>query len=363
MKILGIDLGTTSTKSASTLLDTETGELQRSSFPTSIESFVKLFNANRPGRVVVEPTPSTGLIVDLCQAMDIEIVVANTRDGAWKNRTSKTDKRDADLLARLSASGQLRTIHVPERDVREWRSLIAFRHHLVRARTRIKNHIKALLRNEFVSTRQLWNTLGLTMMRLLAKPLHACDSNEIWRGQLHTELLRLKQTQDHMNVLETRLDQMGRKSSEVKLLTEIDGIGPRCAEAIVATLGDPLRFKSRKHVAAYIGLCPRVEQSGDRTIHGRITKCGNTLLRSLLVEVAWLGVRRDSWMREIYEQIARGDTNRRKRAVVAVARRILVKCWAMLRDLKKPPKPPSSKKSRAGRPKAAKASSSKRAAA
>jgi sugar (pentulose or hexulose) kinase len=80
MKILGIDLGTTSTKSTSTLLDTETGELQRSSFPTSTDAFIQLFNVTRPGRVVVEPTPSTGLIVDLCQAMKIEIVVANTRD-------------------------------------------------------------------------------------------------------------------------------------------------------------------------------------------------------------------------------------------------------------------------------------------
>jgi transposase len=175
------------------------------------------------------------------------------------------------------------------------------------------------------------------MMRLLAKPVAACESNELWRGQLHLELVRLKQTQDHMKIIEERLDMMGKISVPVNLLTKIDGVGMRCAEAIVATLGDPGRFKNRKQVAAYIGLCPRVEQSGDRTVHGRITKCGNSLLRTLLVEVAWLGVRRDTWMGEIFDQIARGDKNRKKRAVIAVARRLLVKCWAMLRDLNKPP--------------------------
>jgi len=332
MKILGIDLGTASTKSASTLLDTETGELERTTIPTTIDCFIQLFSTTRPDRVVVEPTPSTGLIVDLCQAMNLEIVVANTRDGAWKNRNSKTDKRDADLLARLSASGQLQTVHIPARDVREWRSLITFRQHLVRSRTRIKNHIKGLLRNEFIVTHRLWNPLGFTMLRLLAKPLAACEGEEIWRGQLHLELMRFKETQDHLKTVESRLDAMGRASKDVTILTEIDGVGMRLAEALVATLDDPLRFKGRKQVAAYIGLCPRVEQSGDRTFHGRITKAGNSQLRALLVEVAWLGIKREPWMRGIYEQVMHDDKNRKQRAAVAVARRLLIKCWAKLRD-------------------------------
>ncbi len=123
MEILGIDLGTTSTKSVSTLLDTETGELQRSSFPTSTDAFIKLFNAARPERVVVEPTPATGLIVDLCQAMKIEIIVANTR-GAMVHGKIVRAKRTSET--QISSHGyrpavRLRSIHIPDRDVRECR--------------------------------------------------------------------------------------------------------------------------------------------------------------------------------------------------------------------------------------------------
>jgi transposase len=339
MKILGIDLGTSSTKSAATLLNSETGELQRTSFPTVIEEFIKIFELLTPDMVVVEPTPSTGLIVDLCQALSLKILVANTRDGAWLNRNSKTDKRDADLLARLAASGQLRTIHVPDRDVRDWKSLIAFRQNLIRARVRIKNHIKSLLRNEFIPNRKLWNPLGMTMIRLLSKPLIACDSEELWRGELWVDLNRYFEIQHHLQIVDNRLNALGSQSREVQLLLTIPGVGARLAEAVASTLDGASRFKNRKHVAAYVGLCPRVEQSGERLIHGRITKSGNTILRSLLVEVAWLGIRRDDWMRGIYEKVRRGDPGRTSRAVTAVARRLLIRCWAMLRDIDKPQDP------------------------
>ncbi len=65
---------------------------------------------------------------------------------------------------------------------------------------------------------------------------------------------------------------------------------------------------------------------------GRISKAGNPLLRELLVEIAWLGVRNKTWMREVYERVLRGSDKRKKIAIVAVARRLLVKLWAMLRD-------------------------------
>jgi len=65
---------------------------------------------------------------------------------------------------------------------------------------------------------------------------------------------------------------------------------------------------------------------------GHISRAGNRLLRELLVEIAWLGVRHDTWMRGVYEEVRRGSDKRKKIAIVAVARRLLVKLWAMLRD-------------------------------
>jgi transposase len=85
-------------------------------------------------------------------------------------------------------------------------------------------------------------------------------------------------------------------------------------------------------VGSYIGLTPRQYQSGTMDRQGRISGHGHKHLRSLLVEVSWLGLQYNPWMRELYERVQRGSPARKKIAIVAVARRLLIRCWAMLRD-------------------------------
>lgn len=131
---------------------------------------------------------------------------------------------------------------------------------------------------------------------------------------------------------ESKLEELAQSKPSVRQLKEAPGVGPRLAEAVVAILDEPRRFKNARQVACYIGLTPRRWQSGERDRQGHISKAGNSLVRALLVEVAWLGVRRKTWMREAYEQVRRGSDRRKKIAIVAVARRLLVRLWAMLRD-------------------------------
>jgi len=116
----------------------------------------------------------------------------------------------------------------------------------------------------------------------------------------------------------------------VKLLETIPGVGPRTAEAVVAQLHRPERFDSGKQVSAYAGLVPRQYQSGETDRRGRITKRGPGLLRKVLVECAWVMLRYNGWAREVYARLSRGKA-RKKQAIVALARRLLVRCWAMLR--------------------------------
>jgi transposase len=117
----------------------------------------------------------------------------------------------------------------------------------------------------------------------------------------------------------------------VRLLDTVPGLGPRTAEAVVAHLDDPKRFKSGKQVGAYGGLVPRQFQSGEDDRRGRITRRGPAVLRKLLVQCAWAMLRYNRWARAVFERLSRGKA-RRKQAVVALARRVLVRCWAMLRD-------------------------------
>src|SRR5262249_61273152 len=85
-------------------------------------------------------------------------------------------------------------------------------------------------------------------------------------------------------------------------------------------------------VSAYAGLVPRPYQSGETDRRGRLTRRGPGLLRKLLVECAWVMLRYNAWARSVYARLSRGGKTRRKQAIVAVARKLLVRCWALLRD-------------------------------
>ena len=153
----------------------------------------------------------------------------------------------------------------------------------------------------------------------------------MWRGLLDLALTAYRQAEELAAVAEARLDAIGKADARVQLLDTVPGLGPRTAEAVVAHLDDPRRFKSGKQVAAYGGLVPRQYQSGEDDRRGRITRRGPAVLRKLLVQCGWAMLRYNRWARAAFDRLSRGKA-RRKQAVVALARKILVRCWAMLRD-------------------------------
>ena len=85
-------------------------------------------------------------------------------------------------------------------------------------------------------------------------------------------------------------------------------------------------------MSAYAGMVPRQFQSGETDHRGRISKRGPRLLRKLLVECAWCLLRYNSWAQAVWQRLTRGGKVRRKQALVALARKLLVRCWALLRD-------------------------------
>jgi transposase len=126
--------------------------------------------------------------------------------------------------------------------------------------------------------------------------------------------------------------------NSANLLT-IPGVGRRTAEVIVAALDDPNRFQNARQVSAYAGLVPdqRHNSYGDATRTGqtnrlgKITRRGSELLRSALVEAAWAMLRYNPWAVKIYQRICGGQKTHKKTAIIALARKLLVRCWAMLR--------------------------------
>jgi len=335
MKILALDLG--NYKSVGCIYEMASISHKFTSVVTTPKGLHDLLVEEEPDRVVIEICPLAGWVSDLVRALGIELQVASTTHDAWrwKNVKRKNDRQDALKLAQLSALGQLTLVHVPEQGVRQWRSLINYRGRLVSRRTKIQNHIRALLLRQaepMVSGRSAWTRTGIAQLEALARPLKEVEREELWRGELGLELEGLKALVEPLRQVEARLDELGVADQRVQLLRSIPGVGPRGAEALAAVIDKAQRFKRGKELGAYLGLVPKQIQSGESNRLGRITRQGNRLLRSLLVEISWSGLRYNSWMRSVYERVRRGSKARKKIAIVAVARRLLIRCWAMLRD-------------------------------
>lgn len=335
MKILSLDLGKYKTVGCD--YERESGKHRFKGTVTTPLALEQLVKEVKPDRVVIEICNIAGWVCDLLRGMGVEVQVANTSDDAWRWRKvkKKNDRQDALKAAQLSAVNQLREVHIPTIAVRQWRALIAFRQQLVRRRARVKNTIRDLLLREgqiLPRGGKCWSQLGVEKLEAMALPLGKVGMSELWRGELDIELRQLRAVQAEIAVAESKLDAIAAADPRVQLLRTIPGVGPRLSEAIVALLDRPERFRKANEVSAYIGMVPKELDSGETERRGRITRHGSRLVRSLLVEVAWAGLRHNRWVRETYQRISGGKKARKKIAIVAVGRQLLVRCWAMLRD-------------------------------
>jgi transposase len=335
MKILALDLG--KYKTVACAYERESGAHRFQASLTTPAALQQLVREVKPDRVVIEVCNIAGWVCDLLRGLGVEVQVANTNEDAWHWRKvkKKNDRGDALKIARLAAVNQIKEVHIPNIEVRQWRELIAFRQQLVRRRGRIKNHIRDLLLSEgqlLPRGGSCWTQLGIARLEAMAKPLSEVGINELWRGQLYLELRQLQEVQQEIAAVEEKLDAIAAADARIKLLRTIPGVGPRLAEAIVALIDRPERFHKAREVSAYSGMVPKELDSGETVRRGPITKQGSRLLRSLLVEVAWAGLRYNPWVRATYQRISGGKKSRKKIAIVAVGRRLLVRCWAMLRD-------------------------------
>lgn len=335
--ILAIDLG--KAKSLFCWYQTADQTHKLKTVPSTPQAFHDALLERKVDRVVIEVCDMAGWVKDLCETLGIPIQIANvnTEGWRWRNVKNKTDQTDVLKLARLSAMNQLPTVHLPDRQTRHWRSLILYRHKLVERRTAVKNSIHALLVAEgraMKAGRDAWTSESMQDLRKLAKPISECANmhDDLWSGHLHMELDNLQHLQRQIDELDEKLDAVGEADHRVIRLRTIPGVGPRLSELVVAVIDDPKRFENSRQVSAYAGLVPRRYQSGQMDRSGRISKQGCGKLRKLLLEIAWGMLQHNAHGRNVFQRISKGQKTRRKQAAVALARRVLCWCWAMLRD-------------------------------
>ncbi|QDU72637.1 IS110 family RNA-guided transposase [Mucisphaera calidilacus] len=309
MQLLAIDLG--KFKSVACLYrgddDTEFRTIE-----TRPQVIHDLLTECEPERLVVEVGTVTGWVHDLAAALGIEVQVANpnTEGWRWRRVKRKTDRDDALKLARLSAAGQLPTVWMPKPRVRQWRSLIHYRHALVSRRTAIRNNIRSVLDAQGLGLamgKKAWTEEGMLRVAEIAKPIVSCSADELWRGQLDVEATLLVQLQSQLQAVEDRLDALAATDARTARLRTIPGVGPRLSEAVVAWVDDPERFRNARAVGSYVGLVPRRRQSGTYDRSGRVTKQGPSLLRKLLVEVAWIMRQHNPHAEALFRKLSKGS--------------------------------------------------------
>jgi transposase len=288
--------------------------------------------------VVFETCDCCGWVYDLCLAlgMSAKVVAANSEAWQWRRVKRKTDRDDALKLAKLALLDQLTIVHMPPPAQRQRRRLILHRRSIVSRRTQSRNAVRSIFSQQgiaLVRGAKQWTKAGIEQLRQYAKPLAECDDLlDLWRGRLHAELQLMADADAQLKIFDHALDALSAKDDRVQLLQTIKGVGPRVAEAVVMHLDDASRFASADHVASYAGLVPKQVESGQMSRFGHITRRGPSLLRSMLVESAWVVWRHNPWAQTWVAKISRGSRARRKVAIVALARRLLTILWAMLRD-------------------------------
>jgi transposase len=275
-------------------------------------------------RIAIEAGTHSPWVSRVLEECAHEVLVANSRKTRliYSNKR-KTDEVDAENLARLARVDPKLLYPLKHRneDSQAHMALIRSREALVSCRTQLVNHVRGAVKS-----------FGARLPKCPARSFHKKAPEHI------PEALRpaLGPILEQIGSLTESIRQYDRKVEtaceelypETELLRQVEGIGPLTALTFVLTLEDPYRFQKSRSVGAYLGLVPARDQSGDRDPQRRISKEGDELLRKLLVSCAHyiLGpFGSDSDLRRHGQKIAsRGAKNAKKRAVVAVARKLAV---------------------------------------
>ena len=340
-RILALDLG--KFNSVLCVYDPATHQHQFTSLqttPQAVHDLLVKHQTAEPARtlVVIETCDVSGWVHDIAAALGIGVAIANCSHEAWRwSRVKrKTDKDDALKLARLTVLKQLPTVHMPSPQQRQRRRLVHYRRVLVDRRTAVKNQVRSIFSQQGLSLPRkgkCWTKAGVGQLTNQARPLSECTQvDELWRGRLHLELQLLEAISRQIDLVDRKLDALASEDDRIKLLQSVPGVGPRLSETLVAHIDDPRRFRTAAQVASYAGLVPKQMESGTVKRSGRITRRGPSLLRSMLVEVAWMVYLSCGWAKGFVARISGGIAARKKIAIVALARKLLVMLWAMLRD-------------------------------
>jgi transposase len=280
-----------------------------------------------PVCAVVESMTGARLVHDTLEqeGWDVEIADAQKVKGLAP-LACKTDKIDSQVLAVLSQRDLVPAIWLPDPRIREERELARFRLHLVKHKSALKNRVHSTLIN-FGKPCPVTDLFGVEGRALLAR----LQVPEPWRGNITASVELIDDLEGQIAEINRKLREGHADHRYIPLLMSAPGIGWVLAFTIAAEIGEIERFASPEKLAGYTGLCPRVNQSGDKDRRGPLTKHGPTYLRWAMLEATMHALKHPAYA-ERYQRNKRrlGKQRGAKVAQVDIARRLAHAIWHML---------------------------------
>jgi transposase len=319
---IGIDLG--DKKSNCCILEPNGSIFAEETLATTQDGLSELFSAIPPCRIAIEVGTHSPWVSDLLKSHGHEVIVANSRkvESIHKN-TRKNDKVDARTLARLVRADPELLYPIQHRgdQARQDLVLLRARDGLIAARTKLINCVRGQVKS-----------VGGRLPSCSAESFHYAVVEKLpdsIREALMPLVDQIGEMSQRIRAYDAQVSRMSeQKYPETECLRQVRGVGPITSLAYVLTLEKPERFAKSRDVGSYLGLVPRQDESGETSKQLRITKTGDRMVRSLLVSSGQyiLGpFGEDCDLRRFGLKIAeRGGKNAKKRAVVAVARKLAV---------------------------------------
>lgn len=275
--------------------------------------------------VVLEMTTNTYLFYDSLLPHVHSVIAVHPPNVALVTKAQvKTDQKAALALAQLHAVGMLTGVWIPPHPVRDLRALIAQREKMVRLSTIAKNRLHALLHRKHLilpekpfapEQRTWWESLPLSTTE---------------RFLIHSDLDTLEFAKKQIEQVEACLKQESAQDARIPCLLQLPGIAMLSAITILAAIGEITRFPNAKKLVGYTGLGTRVHDSGMTHSNGRITKTGRRDLRRVMVTAANHAVEHHPHWKQEFERLE--PHLGRSKAIVAIARKLLVAIWHVLNE-------------------------------
>jgi transposase len=252
------------------------------------------------------------------------------------NQRVKNNSIDSQKIAGELKAGKLKSIRIPHDSYRELRHLVNLRENYAHNRKIAKQRIKSLLLQT-----NLWTKVK--------------DTGQNWSGRYIRELEELSCTtavRQRLDMLLMDLEYARKQSSSIlrkmrkfistyeslqqnmNYLISIPGIGFITAVTILGRIGDPKNLRNVRELAAFVGLVPKENSTGEDINRGSITHLGNRMLRSLLIEASWSAIRKDKELKQFYFRIKKRHNTRiaARKAIVAVARKLTQRIYSVIKE-------------------------------